>query len=289
MLVQKKSKSKQILLLIISLLILGLAFYVLIKGVQKPDDLSFFDQEGTTPGSSLPIVDVDSTIFGEESLTQLKDRSGGSFTAQYPGTALDKDSVLPPENISVFNPQVGRKLVISWKNSDENNTIRIYRSQAQDEKGKIIAEGIRNETSYQDILLEDNLRYYYTVTAVNSSGKESENTNQVTGVPTDIFPPQSPTAVVVKNLETGKEIEISWKNPSDQDFDHVRIYRSQTEGEAGTLIMDQKLSNPSFIDDTVEEGVVYYYTLTAVDQSGNESGKSLLPAGGNNNPFEPKF
>lgn len=288
MLVQKKSKQRQILLLIISLVILGAAVYLLTRGPEQPQDLSVFDG-GDTTRPSVPIVNLDTTIFGAERITQLRDRSGDSYATQYSETPSDKDAVLPPEDVSVLNPQVGKKLIIYWENPDEKNTIRIYRSKTQEEAGTIIAEGIRSETSYQDTLLENNTRYYYTVKAVNDQGKESENTNQVTGVPTDIFPPQGPTGVVIKNLATGNEVEISWVNPTDSDFDYVRIYRSQKEGELGVPSLDEKVAQPTFIDDTVKEGITYYYTLTALDQSGNESEKSLLPVGGNKNPFQPSF
>jgi len=284
MLVAKKSNRRQIILMIIAVVFIGVAVYIFSRGPGEPEvpPPLIPGEAGITPS----VIDLDTTIFGEERVTQLRDRSGESYTDQYVGTPTDKDTVLPPEEVYVFNPQVGKKLIIYWKNPDENNTVIIYRSQTSGKIGKMVADGISEETNYQDTGLENKNLYYYTVRSVNSGGKESENTNQVSGSPTDIFPPKSPTGVVIKDFFTGDKMEIMWVDPYDSDFDYVRIYRSQTSGKIGSLILDEKVDNSRFIDETVQEGIAYYYLLTALDESGNESEKSLLPVGGNPTPFE---
>jgi hypothetical protein len=288
MLVQKKSKTRQIVLVVVFVIIMAVAIYIFTRGPGVTDDPSFFTNEPQTV-SQTPIQEFDASIFGEEEITQLRDRSSEPYADQYQGSPSDKDVVLPPKNMYVYNPQVGRKLIIYWENPDENNSIRIYRSEVQDDLGDVLANKIVGETNYQDANLTDGNIYYYTVRAVGQNDNESENTTQISGIPTDIFPPESPTGVAIKDLLTGDEVEISWTIPTDSDFDYVRIYRSDEEGELGALILDKEVSESKYVDDSLEAGITYYYTLTAVDETGNESEKVLLPPGGNESPFEAAF
>lgn len=286
MLVQKKSYKKQIVLIIIFIVFMSAAVYIFVQGTKEPE-VPFDTLKQTQNINAAQIINLDTNIFGEKQITELKDRSDLSYTAQYSATPYDKEKLFPPEDIYIFNPQVGKKLIVYWKNPQNSNLIRIYRSQKAGQIGEIIADKIKEETSYQDFNLENGLNYYYTVKTVNENNQESENNNQVTGIPSDNFPPKNPTGIVINT--TGQEIEITWVDPPDSDFDHVRLYRSQKEGELGTLVLNEKLTEPKFIDQNIQEGATYYYTLTSVDETGNESEKSLLPASGNSTPFEPAF
>jgi hypothetical protein len=85
----------------------------------------------------------------------------------------------------------------------------------------------------------------------------------------DTTAPTSPTSVVSDYI-TPTDVRITWKNPA-QDFDHVKIYRSEKQGTFGNIIASEVFSN-SFIDKTNSlAGKVYYYTIRAVDKAGNES------------------
>jgi fibronectin type 3 domain-containing protein len=49
------------------------------------------------------------------------------------------------------------------------------------------------------------------------------------------------------------------------------VYRSVRSGRGYARLTDKPINRTTFSDVTVKPGVVYYYTITAVDQSGNES------------------
>jgi len=84
----------------------------------------------------------------------------------------------------------------------------------------------------------------------------------------DITPPMAPLAVSARALGGGK-IEISWKNPL-KDFSHAKLYRSEKTVALGKTISPE-ITAASFIDTDITDGVVYYYTVRAVDPAGNES------------------
>src|SRR3989338_3576783 len=84
----------------------------------------------------------------------------------------------------------------------------------------------------------------------------------------DITPPMAPLAVSARALGGGK-IEISWKNPL-KDFSHAKLYRSEKTVALGKTISPE-ITAASFIDTDITDGVVYYYTVRAVDPAGSES------------------
>lgn len=289
MLVQKKSQKKNMILGGVLVVLIGVTMFVLLKGSgNSNNDLpnSGINNSGTvvTPA----VVDIDSTFFGKKEIIGLKDRSGQSYTEQLSSIPTDYQTTPAPKGAYILNPQVGGKLIIYWDFDKKYKTIKIYRSVKQNEKGELIAE-VSDRNYYQDIGLENGDYYYYTLISVGQNGQESDEAVNLSAIPNDIFPPDKPVGVAVFNSEDGKQVKISWLEPQEKDFAHVRIYRSQVESELGTLILDKKVENNSYIDDVVLENVEYFYTITSVDTSGNESEKSILPVGGNSNPFAPSF
>lgn len=84
----------------------------------------------------------------------------------------------------------------------------------------------------------------------------------------DVIPPQAPTQLTAVALGGGK-ITVYWGNPLS-DFKHAKVYRSDKAGELGKIVAAEVLGK-SYVDDALADGVIYYYTVRAVDPAGNES------------------
>jgi peptidoglycan hydrolase-like protein with peptidoglycan-binding domain len=85
----------------------------------------------------------------------------------------------------------------------------------------------------------------------------------------DTTAPSSPTNIVTDAI-TPTDVKITWSNPQN-DFHHVKIYRSDKLGNYGELIAAEVFSS-SFVDKTFSTiAKTYYYTVRAVDAAGNES------------------
>ncbi len=78
-----------------------------------------------------------------------------------------------------------------------------------------------------------------------------------------------PTEISIKVVEK-KYIQIDWRPSTNPDFAYLNIYRSQVAGQLGKLIFSQVINGP-VIDREVEIGKRYFYTLRAVNKSGQES------------------
>jgi hypothetical protein len=135
---------------------------------------------------------------------------------------------------------------------------------------------------YTDTQAELGKTYVYTVRTVSQypsgSPLESLDSNSVTVTPKDIFPPSAPQNLVVVFVpavaDVPAHLELSWAINPETDVAGYNVYRS-----AGTRLNPELLLTPAFRDMNAVPGREYFYTVTAVDLSGNESPASA-PASG---------
>lgn len=301
MLVRKTAISKKTIILLVILLIVLLpgGYFIYNYFYGSPESLNESPVNIEATVVSEPIVSTfDEEIFEDPQLFNLQRKEFSGFTEQHQEVVLSDDVPLPPKNILVNNPGVGEKLIVSWQLPDNINfnKVYIYRSTTAGDYGEAIAElNVESQRlmNYQNTGLSNNQTYYYLIRTVNIDGQESSNTLQVSGVPSDEFPPDPPDNVQVKTLGDG-QIEVSWINPREQDFNGVKIYRSSEKGLVGVPVYQglgeekgDREARRYFLDTKVEANINYYYTVTSVDNSGNESTKNILATPYNYNPFIP--
>jgi len=178
--------------------------------------------------------------------------------------------------IDVQVKTLGREgaLELSWKESANARfgKVRIYKSDSFESLGSVIGEVAKPETRFVDKNIVSEGRYYYTLRAVDTLGKESQKEVKRVGIFMDATPPGNPKDVSIVQSEAGK-VTISWKPPSDSDVVSYRVYRSARTGEAGYLIASDVTDLN--LDDTFTSRVTFYYSVSAVDSAGNESEKPL--------------
>ena len=93
----------------------------------------------------------------------------------------------------------------------------------------------------------------------------------------DNTPPSSPKGVY--SVTGDQAIKIYWERNDERDFYRYKIYWApETDGiipePDGDFQLITSVSNPEYTDTDVTNGKTYYYIVTAVDFSGNESGYS---------------
>lgn len=140
------------------------------------------------------------------------------------------------------------------------------------------------ENSYRDTLFEFDKTYLYVVRAVALAGDgpvESDDSAPVVVSPKDTFPPAPPQNVVaaVTSPHGGAPaVDLSWSINLENDLAGYRVYRSDTQGARGQLLTTDLLPAPAYRDMSVPQGHQYWYSVTAVDRTGNESGLSVVEA-----------
>ncbi|MGC2323527.1 MAG: fibronectin type III domain-containing protein, partial [Terriglobales bacterium] len=91
----------------------------------------------------------------------------------------------------------------------------------------------------------------------------------------DIFPPAVPTGLEAVSSGTPPQpfIDLSWAPNTESDLAGYNVYRHE-EGEEPKKINGELVKGPTYRDSAVQAGHRYWYSVSAVDLRGNESGKS---------------
>lgn len=140
--------------------------------------------------------------------------------------------------------------------------------------------------SYADSQIQFGNSYTYSVRSVvqiDGQELESADSNRVTILARDTFPPAAPQGLVVVYVPAqsgeGARLELSWNISSETDLTGYNVYRSEEPGVQGTRLNTEPLPAPAFQDTNAVPGRAYYYTVSAVDRSGNESPASAAVSG----------
>lgn len=124
----------------------------------------------------------------------------------------------------VADTQTGGTLTISWTNPADSDFafVRIYRSTTSGVLGTLVLDNV-TATSATDTGLTNNTTYYYTIRSVDTTGNESTNTTQVSGMPTDIQAPKPVTGLTVTLLASG-QVKLGWTRSASNDVNYYNIY-----------------------------------------------------------------
>ena len=199
-----------------------------------------------------------------------------------------------------FSARVSAKgVTISWQcpstaegRSGIKYLFRIYRrlesssswSKVVDVDGTQCAEGASGGiTSFLDQTFEWEETYFYrgtVVSAIETPGKaavevEGNDTPEVKVFAHDVFPPAVPTGLQAVFSGPGQQpfIDLIWAPVSDADLAGYNVYRHEA-GSAPVKLNSELVRTPAFRDMQVAPGKTYFYSVSAVDERGNESARS---------------
>ena len=126
-------------------------------------------------------------------------------------------------------------------------------------------------SNYTDTGLTNGVTYYYVVTAEDSGGNESANSNEVSATP-NALPPAPPTGLVATAGD--KQASLDWNDNSEPDLAGYNVFRSTTQGGPYSKINAGLVAASDYVDTGLTGGVTYYYVVTAENTSAQEGGNS---------------
>jgi fibronectin type 3 domain-containing protein len=132
-------------------------------------------------------------------------------------------------------------------------------------------------TSYIDLNVENERKYFYSVRAVRKVVKtdvEGKGSLDTPVTPTDLIPPSSPVGLVAVPLKDG--IELNWRRNPEPDLLGYNVYRRKLGEEVFKRLNESPLTKETYLDTNAELEQDYEYAVTAVDNSvrKNESPRS---------------
>ena len=126
--------------------------------------------------------------------------------------------------------------------------------------------------------IDPDRNYFFKVRAVRKVKEyfvESYGSKEVALNTTDSTPPDTPTGLDAILTNTG--IVLKWDENTESDLKGYYLYR-RTEGEAEfQRLTGELLALPSYFDQSVEDGQLYTYTVTAIDNATQENQSAPSP------------
>ncbi|MBK7105281.1 MAG: VCBS repeat-containing protein [Ignavibacteriae bacterium] len=164
---------------------------------------------------------------------------------------------------------------IYWKKNNESdlNYYNIYRSEdstfTQDSSGTFLFSTV--DTSYVDLTADYGVKYYYGVSATDSTGNESEISNILNNTIIDITSPAIPSGLSAEKSEN--KIDLIWNKNLEADIQYYAIYRSfENNFNPDTIsAFTYSTSDTFFVDSDINYNGTIHYRISAIDIHNNES------------------
>ncbi|MDP3970356.1 MAG: fibronectin type III domain-containing protein [bacterium] len=285
----KKQPNITLLVIVLMLAIFGLvaAFLIATTYFQASlENMVLQKQQQNDITVENVVTKISTDILEGEQVHDLSDLRYSEYASQLSGTAQFYPEPAEPNNFRAENIGIGDRILLTWEvpfgqsyEGVEINRDGVLLESIPSESGSFIDVNVVNGETYKY-----SIRSYRTIDDVVNYSKTTE---AIKVKVKDDVPPAAPKNVsVVVSADNPVELIVSWDNGDEADTDHYVIYRSTEYGVKGENIGNIEKSFTEASDSTVEPGVTYYYTVTAVDLSGNES-TGILPHAtpGNTTPF----
>ncbi|MBK8870482.1 MAG: hypothetical protein IPN19_05425 [Elusimicrobia bacterium] len=149
----------------------------------------------------------------------------------------------------------------------EGNQILLRRNQWYKLTIDFAAKGVTNTNDVKEIGVHVYGGEFDTGTAVLTVDSVQS------GLGDDLTSPSSPASLSATNLGVGNQVSLTWSASGATDLSHYNIYRSIASGALATkkFVTSVPAGQTTLTDVSVVDGLTYFYAVTAVDKSGNES------------------
>ncbi|HPQ20045.1 MAG TPA: fibronectin type III domain-containing protein, partial [bacterium] len=90
----------------------------------------------------------------------------------------------------------------------------------------------------------------------------------------DITPPAKPQGINVQVFE--KYITINWQANNEADLKGYNVYRKKSNEQTFSLVTSTPITTNYYTENNLTANLTYYYQITAIDNSNNESERSAI-------------
>jgi hypothetical protein len=268
-------------------------------------EVSLFAPRTFTDGKRLPVLEIEilrapgEGIFEKVAQSTLRNAAPGERFVDTeplpaPGTALRLAArarvkgrpstqspivsltVAPtppaPSGLSVRSAEKGAAL--SWTPPEtESPAFFVYRRSKTGDYALPLQDRPTTEVTAIDEQAQPGDAWCFVVRTVSSTAPlvESAATDEACLTVEDVAAPGTPQGVAAQPSEGG--LEVSWSPSPEADLAAYRVYR-WSQGVPVARIAEVPAGETTYLDADAPGGVVVRYSVTAVDKTGNESGRS---------------
>jgi len=266
------------------------------------------------PKPQANFVDTLPTDLGQQNPTRLASYAVEAMNLHARSAGLSNQVLVPlvptlspPAN---FRAELSSKGVsLSWDcetppatSSGVRYVYRIYRKSVDTKAEVKVAEVACPDNRFEDQTIEWQKAYEYRISVVSAielapkvhpcptqqptdaanaiecldvASAEGDDSPAQKVFTKDIYPPAVPSGLQAVFSGPGQStfIDLLWAPDSDADLAGYNVYRREDDGQA-TKINSDLVKAPAFRDTNVVAGKTYKYSISALDERGNESAHS---------------
>jgi fibronectin type 3 domain-containing protein len=172
-------------------------------------------------------------------------------------------------------------VLLDWADNAEPTATgyNVYRSDAENGVYVKVNAGPVRASEFLDTTAPGGVTSHYKVTAADDWGGESPLSAVASATRgADTNAPAAPASVTTSSRVDG--VLLGWARNMEADVVGYRVYRALSSDGAFIMLNEHGMSVANeFLDSETQEGTNYYYRITAVDGTGNESAPSAVVSG----------
>ncbi|THB73136.1 MAG: hypothetical protein D6B28_04260, partial [Gammaproteobacteria bacterium] len=193
-----------------------------------------------------------------------------------------------------INTQFDKSLFIKAVSEDTDIASVLFQYQKEGEQSWVDIGSSDLYSPFETVLDQQNLTYgIYKLRAIatDNAGKTDLNASEVVVEYKDISAPATPVGFVYS--VDGGSVNLEWEENFEADLAGYHVYRRAENGTQVQITTDP-LQDSSYTDSDLQDGV-YFYSLKAVDNTGNQSTSFTAEARANIytpsviQPYTPRF
>jgi fibronectin type 3 domain-containing protein len=240
------------------------------KIYRSPNDGAYLEigESATLSYTNTGLTPVMSYYYKVTAIDASGNESSKSGSASATTKSATENKPSTPLGVTA-TAESSSSISVSWNVVTGASTYKVYRS--TNSSGVYVGIGETPDTGYIDTGLQAATKYYYEVSAVDSSGLESDKSlwdDATTKSATSSTLP-APSGIAA-TAESSSSINISWNAVTGAS--KYKVYRSTSL--SGAYMGIGETTDTWYTDTGLQAATAYYYEVSAVDSSGIESDKA---------------
>lgn len=223
---------------------------------------------------------ANSTTYYYKIMTLDSDGNLNEYIKQFSASARDINKPKKPKRPELISGDGFVKLTWSPYTGTDFEEYQILRSDGLATESEIIARIKQNGIcQFVDSEIVNGKTYGYMLRVKDKGGNLSRESDEIVGKPRDQKAPNPPQNL--KAVPQNNAVILKWQKCEEKDVEYYKIYKYQGELKPGSKFKPAATvkANDSFINSfeikELKNGQVYYFSVSAVDFSGNESGQAF--------------
>lgn len=194
-------------------------------------------------------------------------------------TTPDMTPPPPPENIEAKFDKASKSVLLTWKPLPETEDFTVYTLFKGNKKEDLqqVTTVAKEKAEFKDPYAKEGTTVFYTVKAQDRASNVSEAKQILEVKIPDMTPPPTPFNLTVAFVPGEKGLHLKWNDVKAPDSKEYVVYRGLDE--KGPFEKAASSAKAEYFDDGLKKGVLYWYRISQLDTSDNESNQGRAFSG----------